>query len=180
MEMGYHGVAVPGVPDRRYRSIDPDRLPRREHVVKISEPAASATAHFKQPRRRGSGHHPNGLRDLGIELDLMGLVRPKLSHGFIEGRIAVVKGRDLPPLGQAIGAVVNISAQTVQRGHAEVGPDETLEDTERRQSRDDSQLFDLCPILTRFPGCWPAICHDPATILIRPTRETSTISMLVH
>jgi len=70
----------------------------------------------------------------------MGLVRPKLSHGFIEGRLAVVKGRNLLPLGQAIGAIVNISAQPVQRAHAEVRPDETLEDTERRQSRDDSQL----------------------------------------
>jgi UDP:flavonoid glycosyltransferase YjiC (YdhE family) len=56
------------------------------------------------------------------------------------GRIAVVEGRDLPPLRQAIGAVIDVSAQPVQRAHAEVGPDETLQEAEHRQNGEDNQL----------------------------------------
>jgi hypothetical protein len=70
----------------------------------------------------------------------MGLVRPELRHGIIGRRIAVVEGRDLSPLGQAISAVVNVSVQPVQRIYAEGGPDETLEEAEHRQDGEDSQL----------------------------------------
>ena len=78
------------------------------------------------------------LRHLGIELYLMGLVRPNLRHGIVARRVAVVEGRYLLPLRQAVGAVVDITAQPVQRADAEVGNDKTLEDADRGQCREES------------------------------------------
>ena len=44
LQMGDRGIAVAAVPNRRQRSIDPDRRPRRERGVEVGETSASAAA----------------------------------------------------------------------------------------------------------------------------------------
>jgi hypothetical protein len=142
LQMGDCGIAVPPVPKCRQRSIDPDRRLRRERGMEVSETSASAAAYLEQPCGLGCACRSlNRLRYLGIKLNLMGLVRPNLRHGIIARRIAVVEGRYLLPLRQAIGAVVNIPVQPVRCAHSKAGTDETLEDAERRQCREDSCLI---------------------------------------
>jgi len=141
LQMGDCGIAVPAVPKGRQRAIEPDRRLGRERGVEVGETSASAAAYFEQPRGLGCARRSlNRLCYLGIELDLMGLVRPSFRHGIVGGRIAVVEGRYLLPLRQAIGAVVNIAVQPVRCAYAKAGTDEMLEDAERRQCREDSCL----------------------------------------
>src|SRR5215813_5262834 len=94
----------------------------------------------------------------------MGLVWPEFRYCIIGGRIAVVEGRDLLPLRQGIGAVVNVSAQPVQRADTEARPYEALEDAEHRQGGRTVRSFDRA---VRDISCY-AVGPAPR---IEPTRS---------
>src|SRR5437762_13741933 len=53
LEMGDCGIAVPAMPNRRQRAIEPDRRLRRERGVEVGETSAPAATYLKQPRGLG-------------------------------------------------------------------------------------------------------------------------------